>query len=359
VRSERGGATDAGLVRRRLDAVLGGADGPGPDRGGDADDLDADVRPPPRRRRGGHLDDADLAEGLGLWPQLWGALADRVPSPLRGGRWRASAPAAVAALVLAAVVVLVLAVRATAGAPGLPVPARAPVAVAGSTTAAAAGAAPGAASPGAGAPPAPGPSPVPEATPAPDGASPGMTVSAAPGTAPPTTGAASGGATDAVVVHVVGQVRAPGVVRLPAGSRVAEAVAAAGGATEGADLARVNLARVLVDGEQVVVPAPGEELPTPEVDPAGGAGASAGVAAGAAPGAGGAAPGQGGAAPVDLNTATLADLDALPGIGPVLAQRVLDVRAEMGAFTSVEELGEVSGIGEARLADLRDRVVVR
>lgn len=357
MRSERGGATDAGLVRRRLDAVLGGADGPGPDRGGDADDLDADVRRPPRRRRGGHLDDADLAEGLGLWPQLWGALADRVPSPLRSGRWRASAPAAVAALVLAAVVVLVLAVRATAGAPGLPVPARAPVAVAGSTTAAAAGAAPGAATPTTGPPPATG------APPTPVGAS-GVTVPAAPTTAPPTTGAASGGAasggaTDAVVVHVVGQVGASGVVRLPAGSRVAEAVAAAGGATEGADLARVNLARVLVDGEQVVVPAPGEELPTPEVDPAGGAGASAGGGTSAAPGAGGAAPGPGGAAPVDLNTATLADLDALPGIGPVLAQRVLDVRAEMGAFTSVEELGEVSGIGEARLADLRDRVVVR
>ncbi|ROP45831.1 helix-hairpin-helix domain-containing protein [Pseudokineococcus lusitanus] len=358
MRSERGGATDADLVRRRLDAVLGGADGPGAGPCADADDLDGEARPPHRRGRGGHLADADLAEGLGLWPQLWGALADRVPAPLRGGRWRASAPAAVAALVLAAAVVLVLAVRATAGAPGLPVPARAPVAVAGSTTAAAG--APGAASPTTGPPPATG------APPAPVGA-PGMTGvtgSLAPTTVPPATGTASGGAAAAVVVvHVVGQVGAPGVVRLPEGSRVAEAVAAAGGASEGADLARVNLARLLVDGEQVVVPAPGEELPAPEAAPAGGAGASAGgatgTAPGAAPGAGGAGGGPGGAAPVDLNTATLADLDALPGIGPVLAQRVLDVRAEMGAFTSVEELGEVSGIGEARLADLRDRVVVR
>jgi competence protein ComEA len=142
-----------------------------------------------------------------------------------------------------------------------------------------------------------------------------------------------------VMVHVVGQVRRPGVVALPTGSRVADAVTAAGGALPRADLTVLNLARLLVDGEQIRVPRPGESVtPTP--------GTSAG--SGAAP--------QG--APVNLNTADLATLDTLPGVGPVLAQRILDWRAEHGRFSTVEELGEVSGIGEKLLAQLAPRVTV-
>ena len=137
-----------------------------------------------------------------------------------------------------------------------------------------------------------------------------------------------------IVVHVVGEVTAPGVVQLPAGSRVTDAVEAAGGPTTGADLGALNLARTLADGEQVRVPAPGE----------------APVAA-----AGAAAPGPG---PVDLNAATVADLDALPGIGPVLAERIVTWRTANGRFTRVAELAEVAGIGPAVLADLESLVVV-
>jgi competence protein ComEA len=147
-----------------------------------------------------------------------------------------------------------------------------------------------------------------------------------------------------VVVHVVGRVRHPGVRRLPAGSRVADAVQAAGGVTGRADLSLLNLARVLVDGEQVRVPAVGEQV---------GPVASAGGGA-----AGGAGPGGAAGAPVPLNTADLAALDTLPGVGPVLAQRILDWRTAHGRFTSVDELGEVSGIGEKLLAQLSPRVTL-
>ena len=140
-----------------------------------------------------------------------------------------------------------------------------------------------------------------------------------------------------VVVHVVGQVKAPGIVELPAGSRVSDAVAAAG-ATAAADLAALNLARVVVDGEQIMVPAPGETVPGPSRRAS--------------------AAGSGSAPPVDLNSADAAALDALPGIGPVLAQRVLDWRTAHGRFTDVAELGEVPGIGDALLAKLRDLVRV-
>lgn len=144
-----------------------------------------------------------------------------------------------------------------------------------------------------------------------------------------------------VAVHVVGQVRHPGVVDLPAGARVQQALAAAGGALPAADLARVNLARFVVDGEQVVVPRPGE--------------AAALVAGPVAPGSGGTGTAI---APVDLNAAGAADLDALPGVGPVLARRILDWRSQHGRFSSVDELGEVSGIGEAVLSRLRPLVRV-
>ncbi|WP_019877956.1 ComEA family DNA-binding protein [Sporichthya polymorpha] len=144
-------------------------------------------------------------------------------------------------------------------------------------------------------------------------------VSAAPGLAPPS-----------IVVDVQGKVRRPGVVQLPAGSRVLDALTAAGGPRPGVGTTSLNLAQLLTDGEQIVL------------DP-GGAGGAAGI---------------GSDGLVNLNTATLADLDSLPGVGPVLAQRILDWRSEHGRFSSVEELQEVPGIGPSTFADLKDRVRV-
>jgi competence protein ComEA len=149
-----------------------------------------------------------------------------------------------------------------------------------------------------------------------------------------TEGAPSGG----VVVHVVGQVATPGLVTVAADARVADALEAAGGATAEADLAALNLARTVTDGEQIVVPRPGEAVPA-----AGSAAPAAGTPAGGA---------------VDLNAADAAALDGLPGIGPVLAERIVAWREENGPFTTVDELGEVSGIGPAVLADVRDLVRV-
>jgi competence protein ComEA len=149
-----------------------------------------------------------------------------------------------------------------------------------------------------------------------------------------------------VVVHVVGEVAEPGLVTLPAGSRVADAVEAAGGPTDDADLSAVNLARDVVDGEQVLVPAPGQAVPAP---------ADATTGASGGPGAGGAG-GTGGQVP--LNTADATALMELPGVGPVLAERIIAWRDENGPFTSVEELTEVSGIGPAVLEKLRDQVLV-
>jgi competence protein ComEA len=128
------------------------------------------------------------------------------------------------------------------------------------------------------------------------------------------------------------------VRQLPLGSRVADAVDAAGGATAKADLSALNLARVLVDGEQVRVPAPGD--PVQPGSPAAPGGTGGGRTGGSSGG------------PVSLNTADLAALDTLPGVGPVLAQRIVDWRTAHGRFTSVDELGEVSGIGEKLLAQL-------
>jgi competence protein ComEA len=139
----------------------------------------------------------------------------------------------------------------------------------------------------------------------------------------------------AVLVHVVGAVREPGLYRLKDGSRVADAVARAGGATPKADLALVNLAAPVADGTQVVVPA----RPPPS---------------GAAAPAGGSGPARSG--PVHLNTATIEELDALPGVGPVTAQKIIDFRQANGAFTSVDELDAVPGIGPARLEELRKLV---
>lgn len=151
----------------------------------------------------------------------------------------------------------------------------------------------------------------------------------------------SGGAE--VVVAVAGKVRKPGLVRLPAGARVADALQAAGGADNGTDVALLNLARKVIDGELILV----------GVTPPPGSGVATGAAS--APGGGPGAPAGG---PVNLNTAALADLDTLPGVGPVLAQRILDARAAQGGFRAVSDLRKVDGIGDARYEQLKDLVVV-
>ncbi|MGB2953330.1 MAG: ComEA family DNA-binding protein [Gaiellaceae bacterium] len=141
-----------------------------------------------------------------------------------------------------------------------------------------------------------------------------------------------------VVVDVVGAVRHPGLYRMRQGDRIADAVARAGGPRK-ADLALINLAAPLADGEQVVVPRRG-----------------LGAAATGAGGAGGTGAPSASSGPVHLNTATLEQLDSLPGIGPVTAQKILDYRQKHGAFSSVDELDAVPGIGPARLDQLRDLV---
>jgi competence protein ComEA len=152
---------------------------------------------------------------------------------------------------------------------------------------------------------------------------------------------------DPLVVAVAGQVRHPGLVRVPPGSRVADALEAAGGVLPGVDLAEVNLARKVSDGEQVAVGVP----PAPDAVPA--AGAGGGVGAGGGAGTSGA-----GGAPLDLNAATVEQLDVLPGVGPVTAQRIVDWRTRNGRFASVDQLREVEGIGERRLGQLRELVRV-
>ncbi|MFI7013227.1 helix-hairpin-helix domain-containing protein [Streptomyces sp. NPDC050164] len=147
-----------------------------------------------------------------------------------------------------------------------------------------------------------------------------------------------------IVVDVGGKVREPGIHRLPAGSRVADALRAAGGVKPGTKTDGLNRARFLVDGEQVIVGGPAPPVGT------GAGGTAAGGTAGAA--AGGAMPG----APVSLNTATADQLDTLPGVGPVLAQHIIDYRTQHGGFRSVDELREVNGIGDRRFADLRNLV---
>ena len=146
-----------------------------------------------------------------------------------------------------------------------------------------------------------------------------------------------------LVVDVSGKVRSPGIHRLPAGSRVEDALRAAGGVRPGASTEGLNRARLLVDGEQVVV---GTPAPAAGAGPGGtGAVGTGGAVAGAAP-----------SAPVSLNTATVEQLDTLPGVGPVLAQHIVDYRTQHGGFRSVDELREVNGIGDRRFADLRNVV---
>ncbi|WP_448851291.1 ComEA family DNA-binding protein [Corynebacterium sp. 335C] len=171
----------------------------------------------------------------------------------------------------------------------------------------------------------------------------------------PAGGGAAGEQPSEIVVSVVGLVRHPGVVTLPGGARVADALAAAGGMLPEADPASVNHARRLADGEQILV----TDVPAPPGSPdAAGAPAGAGGAAGAA-GAGGAG-GAGGAAGglVNLNTADEAALDQLPGVGPSTAQKIIAHRDANGPFGAVEELMEVSGIGPAKFESLKDLVTV-
>ena len=140
-------------------------------------------------------------------------------------------------------------------------------------------------------------------------------------------------ASEVLYVHILGQVARPGLYELPDGARAVDAVAAAGGFTEQADAAALNLALFVSYGEQIVVPAIGE--------------APAGVA-----------PGIAGDGRVNLNTADAATLDTLPGVGPATAAKILAWREEHGRFESVEDLLDVGGIGEAKLDAIRDLVTV-
>lgn len=153
----------------------------------------------------------------------------------------------------------------------------------------------------------------------------------------PVTGVASGPEPTLLVVHVAGAVRHPGLYELPEGSRVDDAIRAAGGARRTAVLDLLNLAAPVVDGQQVLVPARGSP---------GDAAESAAVAPAGPP------------APVSLNSASVEQLDTLPGVGPVTAQKIVDYRTEHGPFASIEELDAIPGIGPARLEQLRGLVTL-
>lgn len=163
-----------------------------------------------------------------------------------------------------------------------------------------------------------------------------------------------------VVVHIAGAVRRPGVYRLAPGARVDDAVRRAGGATRRADLASLNLAARVEDGRQIRVAErarPASTSGSSAVAAAPGPPPAVEGAAGVVPGAGEGA-GTGAAGVIDLNTATLEQLDTLDGIGPATAQKILDWREQNGRFESVEELAAIPGIGEKRMATLRQRVRV-
>jgi competence protein ComEA len=148
-----------------------------------------------------------------------------------------------------------------------------------------------------------------------------------------------------VVVYVCGAVRSPGVIHLPSGARVADALELAGGATGKAELAAVNLAARVTDGQQIVVPARA----------AAGGGGSATVIA---PGTEGSASGGAATALVNINTATVVELETLPGVGPATAQKIIDYRTAQGGFKTIDDLKNVAGIGDARFAAMKDAITV-
>jgi competence protein ComEA len=182
---------------------------------------------------------------------------------------------------------------------------------------------------------------------------------ATPAAAGPAAGAPGPGSTpavgDIIFVHVLGAVRRSGLFELHEGARVMDAVAAAGGLTESADPAGVNLARPVADGEQLYVPAVGEAQPgaPPGNTPGSAAGGTGGTAGGAVGGVGGVPGGK-----INLNSAGVADLETLPRIGPSMAQRIIDYREANGRFTSVDELRNVTGIGEKTFDSLKDLVTI-
>lgn len=164
---------------------------------------------------------------------------------------------------------------------------------------------------------------------------------------PPAAAAQSAAPAPDLTVYVCGAVRAPGVVRLPAGARVTDALELAGGPTAKAELAAVNLAAPLADGQQIVVPERGQAAAL----------AAAGPAAPGVPGAQSA--GQAGAGGlVNINTATLEELDTLDGVGPATAQKIIDYRTAHGGFKTIEEIKEVPGIGDAKFAAMQDSITV-
>jgi competence protein ComEA len=181
----------------------------------------------------------------------------------------------------------------------------------------------------------------------------GAAGSSIPGSTAGATPAASGSTVPTeVVVHVAGAVRSPGVQHLPGGARVVDAVDAAGGANPDADLARINLAAPLQDGQQIYVPRVGETPPTP-VGGSGGTSSSVSGGSGSSSSTG-SATGQ----PVNINTASADELDTLPGVGPTTAEAIIAYREQNGPFTSVDQLLDVRGIGDAKLEQLRNLVTI-
>jgi competence protein ComEA len=171
---------------------------------------------------------------------------------------------------------------------------------------------------------------------------PTLAAGAGPGPAGPPGSSPSGAAS--ATVHVAGAVGTPGIVVVAPGARVVDAVAAAGGLAAEADVTAVNLARPVTDGEMILVPVPGQQVP---------------AAAGGGPGPGAVADGGSGASGlVDVNRATAGELEQLPGIGPVLAERIVAWREDTGPFASVDDLAAVPGIGPATLEELRDSATV-
>jgi len=280
---------------------------------------------PPDARRGslpGPVDDAQAAPGkhahrsIGLPGRIGGWVHDRLPPTLQGSVGLTSAHLTVVSLLVAAALAVAAWWVLSADGPGTVVPAVAqPSAVpTASPLVAITGSAP--------ASPVTGPSPV---------------VAQTPGAAAPSPPA--GGAE--IIVDIAGKVRRPGIATLPAGSRVADALRAARGARSKVNLTALNLARVLVDGEQILV---GIRAPAGVAAPA----ASAPVITPSG------LPGQ----LVNLNTADQVELETLPGVGPVTALAILTWRTENGAFTAVDELLEVSGIGDATLAEMAPFVTI-